>query len=477
MYQGKFNPDSGKPAKGAGLALSKGTIVFYSIFLAVVLAMIIGIIVGIGALTDWLEDFEASQSTGASQVVFQEYFADPDWAALYTQTQQADGKYDGKDQFAAYMEKRTEGKALTMSKTSTGTDKTLEKYQIRLENEVLGHFYLKNTSQTEMPHWELDKIELDISRQETVTVSVIPGCSVYLNGILMDDGKLIQSTSTVAEEYLKKLSSKYNLPNLTGYRMETYTTSGLLTQPEVTVKDASGNLQQVIYNSEKNTFAQVPAAMEPSQGVKDTVIAAAKAFSRYMLAEESVAGMKQYFDASSDAYTSLPPTWELWVQDNRGYVFSEPVLSDYYVYSDRQYSIRVTMNVTVTRMDHTTKDYPMDTTFFFYQNSAGKWLVNEKTNEEVQKQLSSVLLTYMDGTQVLQSDFVSSTAKLLTPPAVEVPEGKVFLGWFTKSVAENGQITMTKVFAPDESGQVHLTGSQPLEPMVLYPRFEEDKGE
>ena len=79
-----------------------------------------------------------------------------------------------------------------------------------------------------------------------------------------------------------------------------------------------------------------------------------------------------------------------------------------------------------------------------------------------------------DGRQ-LDSLLVDADGGTLTPPAVTAPEGKVFAGWFRQSENEAGEVVYTRVFLPDEDGNVTVPAGYELEPMVLYALF--DSGE
>jgi len=83
-------------------------------------------------------------------------------------------------------------------------------------------------------------------------------------------------------------------------------------------------------------------------------------------------------------------------------------------------------------------------------------------------------MTFLNGETVLDTFFVDTASKTLTLPAVTVPEGMVFSGWARQEKNENGKITMTIVFKPDETNTVVLSGEK-LTPMTLYSLFE--KGE
>jgi two-component system LytT family response regulator len=58
-----------------------------------------------------------------------------------------------------------------------------------------------------------------------------------------------------------------------------------------------------------------------------------------------------------------------------------------------------------------------------------------------------------------------------------LPEGKEFIGWFSETTDAHGNVTLSLVFAPSDSGTITLADSYVLEPMVLHARFDTPKGE
>ena len=55
---------------------------------------------------------------------------------------------------------------------------------------------------------------------------------------------------------------------------------------------------------------------------------------------------------------------------------------------------------------------------------------------------------------------------------LSAPEGKVFSGWYKESTVD-GRKELTIVFTPDENGKVVIPEGTTLEPMTLYPLFED----
>ncbi len=471
MYQGKFKA-GGKPEKKLHFGrFTTGTLVFYGVYFFLIAAFIIGMLVGMNALKNWLVDFEKSQPTAKSQEIYDQLFADPDWAQLYADSGQEDTLFEGAQQYAGYMTALVGDRQLTMARTSMGLDTLREKYVIMLDKNILADFILLNEAGAEaaMPDWTLESVNLTLTRKESVKILSVPGHTVYVNGVALDDSYLISTTATLAEQYLPE--------GLHGYRAQTYLVSGLMTKPNVTAQDADGKLVELQYDAETNTYAESITAQEMSEDIRQRAIEAAKLYARYTLISNEVSSkvtLQTHFDPNGETYQALPAKWELWIQSNKGYQFSEPVVSDYYAYSDSLYSVRIALTTTVTRTDGTTKDYDMDTTYFFHLTDSGKWLVDKNTNEEIQNPITQVKLTYIVNGSTLRSEFVDSNAVQLTLPTIEVAAGQKFLGWFTKELNENGGTVMHLAFSPTEDGTVYLPEGTALESMELYAQFEKE---
>ncbi len=453
--------------------ISIGTIVFYVLYFLMIGAFVIGMFAGIDALKEWLTDFELSQSTIKSQEVYEELFANPDWIELYEMSGQKDTIYEGAEAYATYMEKQVAGKKLVMGKTSAGLDSTKEKYLILLDKKPIASFTLKNTAGASepMPHWELDTMEISFKRQESVQILTAPGHTVFINGVPLDDSHITSRTFTLAEEYLPE--------GVHGYRQQMLQLDGLLVAPTVTIQDENGEMIPVHIDAETGLYYETFSFTQLPEDIKDRAIAAAKLYARYTQISDQVmskTALLEYFSESCNAYQTLPPSkYDLFLQGNKGYSFSEAVISEFYQYSDSLCSLRISLTITVTRKDGSTKDYPMDTTYVFQQLD-GKWMIVNTTNKSLQESTTQVKLTYMVGDKEIHSEFVDNdTVTLKLPASPEAPEGKEFLGWFYKEINEKGQTVMHLAFEPNANNEATLKEGTVLQALVLYAQFGEAK--
>ena len=442
-----------------------GSIVFYLFFFAYLAVLLHAAIYGYSLLIDWLNRYEASQPDKICEKVFQDLFGDPDWEALYEMAGEEDTIYEGAEEYAIYMDNLVGDTELTYVETSAGLSGD-KKYIVKADSTKVAEFTLKDLSHVEadIPEWTLGEVSVFYTRQEDLFVFTVPGHTVHINGVPLDTEQyVVGTTSTVVEDYLPS--------DLDGYRDMTLYFEGLLLQPEVTILDENGAAMEVVYDAETNTYSEVIVSQEISQELFDVVVAANKAYGKYMITAINKTAMKSYFSTTGSAYANLPNQWELWMQSYSAYNFTEATVRDYYQYSEDFFSARVEMILQVTRKDGSVKDYDMSTTFFVRKNSEGKWLVESMTNVDVQARTSMVKLVYMNGGTVVHTEWVEVNAESIQLPDFNIPEGRTFLGWFTKSV-EGNKTTYSLVFAGSEDGIVYLPEGNTLTYMVLYAQFQ-----
>lgn len=459
---------SAKPAAKKGL--TKGGFVFYGIYLAIVLIFFIAVAIGMGALKDWLVNFQAAQPETKSQQIFAELFSDPDWASLY---QMANPDNHNERATAAYVEHMNEqigNDKLSFIETSGGTD--VMKYFVLHGRQVVAAFSMRAADKNaEVTQWEFDSVEVyfNWSCNLSYNIKVLPGCTVTVNGEALDDSYIVRSITTKAEEYL---------PNgVQGFRLLEYRIAGLDEEPEISVTDKNGNAVETSYDEKTKTYTQVLAeAPTIAQDEYDVVLSAAKAYAKYVIAGGTTE-LKKYFDPSSDIYKTITGGMII-RQPFTKYVHGQEEITDYYRYSDTLFSAKIKLVTTVTSAQYGNKDMEVNSTFIFKKTN-GKWIVYDMVNLDTQEQLHQVRLTFKDSEgNIISSELVNANSKVLTVPTVTAPEGKVFVNWYEEIIDEQGNIELYEAFTPDANGNVSLAGREDaLEPMILVPHFEDAKEE
>jgi len=463
MYQGKYA--SGEKAVKEKRPVSRGTKVFYSIYAAGIVLLFVGIAIAMSALNDWLVRFEASQPDTRAQQAFEQYFADPDWGQIYDLAAMTGTEYEGKEAYSAYMEDKVGSTPLTYVKTSAGLSGG-QKYIVKQDGENIATFTLQNSAPSELdiPNWELDSVELLLTRQEHVMIYAQPDHTVTVNGVALTEDDIVLTTTTAAEDYLPE--------GVHGARTVLYYVDGLLTAPKVTVTGPEGSEVATVYDPEAKAYSQSADEDLLSDELKDRLVQATQAYCKHMI--NAGGGVSSYFDTSSAIYKTIMRN-EMWFKGYSGYEFTPAQITDTYVYSNTLFSARVSLTLNVTRSSNgTVKAFDVDNTLFLEKKSNGKWMVIEMVNADAQAVRTQVRLTYTLDGEVLSSAMVDAQASVLTPPAVTAPEGKVFSGWFREITAEDGSKTLSLVFLPDENGTVTLPEDYTLEPMELQALFEDE---
>ena len=473
------------PVKKQKIGPRVGSVIFYTIYFLFILAFFGATYLGLNWLHGWLSDFEAAQPTLKAEQVFQEVFTDPDWGALYEAAGAKDSLYEGKDQYVAYMEEKVGDTKLTYMETSAGLDKTKKKFIVKLGDEKVATFTLTDRNKVgnlnlgdltslenikemadDIPDWQLGAVEVFFERVGTYYIVKMGDHTASVNGVELDDSFTIQKATTVAEKYLPE--------GTYGFVTCVQQIDGLMEVPTVVITDKDGTPVETTYDEASRTFTAKTESNTMSDELDEIALEAAKVYSLWMIDEEhDRAAIAKYFDASSNAYSRIVKSTELWMQNHAGYRFENDSVTDYARYSDDICSVKVKTDLIVTRIDGSEKVYAFNQSMFFRKNDAGKWLCFESTNVDVSEPVGKVRLTFMQGDVQLTTDFYETDAKEVITPKLPVPEGQVFSGWVTVSRNENGETVYNVEFQPGEDGTVKLPEGNTLKPMTLYALFQD----
>ena len=457
-------PQQGASAEPRRRGPRVGSLIFYTFYFLLVFAILGGIYMGLGWVKDFLVKYEAGQPDVKREEIFNEYFADPDWAKLYELADVQDTEYEGVEEYVAYMEAKQGDTELELMETSAGLSGD-KKYILKLGDEKVASFTMNGAPEkvTDIADWQLGTIEVFFERNESYRISKMDGHTAYVNGVALNDDFTIQIASTIADDYLPM--------GLTGTRTCVQEIGDLMVMPTVTVTDEKGNQMEVIYDEATRTFVEQTVANTIGEEEKTFALEAVETYALFMIEKASSADVAKYFQKGTDTYNTIVKSEVWWTQRNNGAAFSEQEVSGYARYSDDLFSVRVSMSLDVTRTDGTLKQFPVSTTLFVEKQN-GKWLVTLMTNVDVQQPRGQVRLTFMNGEEVLTTGFVANDVNEIQTPMISAPEGKVFAGWALESIDENGVRTLTIVFGPTENGVVTLPAGTVLEPMTLFAHFE-----
>ena len=440
----------------------RGILIYCSVIFGIALCALILLCCTMNPLRSRLTQYENSQPEHIRDAVYEILFEDPDWDLIYDMAGVESTAYEGKEAFAAYMHSKLGGRELTCTETSAGLSGR-RRYLLGCNSETLAAFTLVNerTPDSDFDAWNLESIEVFLTRDETVTVIKPPEYTAYLNGILMDDSCTTITVETPAEAYLQE--------GLHGYRWEQQQLGGFWVQPEVVILDENNELVPVYYSEETDTYStDIPNTPEITEDEYNIVVEAAKTNAEFALRKVTISKLREHFDANSEVYTAICDA-DPFAKSFRSYKFVEDsiTVTDFYRYSDSLFSARVTLKMDVTVRWKTVETYELDTTYFFTKSNKDTYLVTSSTEEALQQHITKVRLTYMQNDTVLLSELTDAAHAPQTPEAIR-EDGTAAIAW--GRLETDG--SLTPVLVKNEDGSFVLAEGQTLEPMTLYPIFE-----
>ena len=450
-----------------------GSVIFYTLYFMFIFLFFVAVFIGLQWLQGWLVDYEGAQPTSKSAEIFQQLFDDPDWGALYEAAGIADTQYEGNDAFVSYMNNLVGDQELTYQLTSTGMSDDV-KYFVKLGDKRLAYFTLtggeKNQGLTsisaDIPEWRLGEVGLFYERANGYRIQTVDGHVPYVNGIALTDDHIIQMSA------MQNVVADFVPSGYSSSKSSIYEITDLIAEPTITVKDTSGNQMEVVYDETSGMYVEQFQAISISDEEKSMAIEALKTYAKYGVKAATGADVAKYFDSTGSAYKSITQTDLTWTKGNNGISFDNDTVSNYCRYGDSMFSVYVTTEMTIKLTDGGVQNKSINSTLLF-SKQGGSWKVTKMTNADVAETVGKVRLTFMNGDMVLSNDFYDMESEKLATPLLSVPSGKVFSGWYRETIKADGSREQYLVFIPDENGDVTIPSGTTLEPMVLYPLFED----
>ena len=446
-----------------------GGVIFYTLYFLFIFLFFVAVFFALNWLQGWLVDYEAAQPTSKSAEVFSQLFDDPDWGALYDAAGIADTQYEGKEAFVTYMDELVGDQELTYQLTSTGMSDDV-KYFVKLGDKRLAYFTLtggeKNQGLTaisaDIPEWTLGEVGLFYERANGYRIQTVDGHVPQVNGIALTDDHIIQKSS-MKQDFLPA--------DYSAARSSIYEITGLIAEPVITVVDAGGNQKEVLYDETSGMYVEQAEVISISEAEKTMALEALKVYAKYGVKEATGADLAKYFDSTGSAYKTITQTVLSWTKGNNGISFANDTVSNYCRYGDSMFSVYATTEMTIKLTDGGTQNKSINSTLLF-NKQGGSWKVTKMTNADIAETVGQVRLTFMNGDDILSRDFYDMESETLETPRLSVPAGKVFSGWYRETIKADGSREQSLVFVPDENGDVTIPSGTTLEPMVLYPLFE-----
>ena len=406
--------------------------------------------------------FEQAQAGEISQQIFEQLFAQPDWDALYDTAGMTAGQYEGKKEFVRYMQMKA-GNATLTYRPLTRTQEGPLCYGVYLGEEMIAQFTMEDHGfSAQNPDWQLGTVTLFADPQEHYQIRKMEGHTVKINGIALDDSHTVKTESFRVEG-----EENISIPGVALQKID-----NLLVKPEVTIEDASGAQMQVRYDEASRTFSEpITEAADMGEEERQVALEAVEAYCKFMINKGGRGGLGKYFKSGTDTYKYITGSDLTWVQKEKGYAFANEEVTNYVRYDEDHFSAYVSLTFQLTRKDDTIKESQVEQTLFFERTKSG-WICTRMTGLDLVQPFTRVRLDFWQDGKLLDSQLCDVESEEINCPQVTAPEGKIFSGWMTPRVDEEGKLYLQRVLGPGENGVTRIPSGLTLEPMDLYPVFE-----
>ena len=447
-------PAPSAPCKGPRIS----TLIFYTAYVMLILFFVLGMRFVLKDLDAKLVEFEKAQPHVQSELVFQELFADPDWAVLYDLAQVPDTPFDCREEYVQYMESTFAGQNLSYEETSVGLAK-VRTYAVSCGNSPIGSFTLTTVPDADPVQWRLGAVELFPEYTESVRIQKLSSHTVYVNGTPLDDSYTVRSTSVCADEYLPR--GVYNV------WVHTQFVDGLMVEPQITAVDDVGQPVDVVYDPVTDTYITGDSTTLPTAEEGKLALDILKQYVQYKVDHLLTTDLTGSFDIESPFYIELLES-ESWMSSNFAPTYANERITAFYRCSEEVFCVWVDMTAYVQRNNGTVKEYQISQSMIFQQGKSGLLCIGT-TDRSPQWLEPQVRITFMNQDICLSSELYPESITALQTPLLGTGDEGTLIGWVC--------VDTGMVFTPDSNGLVTLPEGMPLSPMVLYAQFNDMNSE
>lgn len=436
---------------------------FLAFLMGITLCLLILVYCAMFPLKRWLTQYESVQPQYIESEIISLVFEDPDWDLIYDLAGIEGTIFEGKEEFIAYMEAKTKGKTISYQRLPS-SDIGDRYYELTADGEVIANFtMIENAGISLYADWTLGGVEVFFTRQESITLMTHPDCTVYINGVALDDSYTIRTTHAVAEEVL---------PNgMHADRTKVIYVDGLLLPPEIEVIDHSNhsvtNLD-IYYIADTDMYSTIIPTTEPMTSSERSFInQAAITHALFDVRACNPSQLRKYFYSNSKLYSQLIKS-EPFCESYASHKLNEKQIkiTDFYRYSDTFFSAHVYLTMEVTTQENETLNYILDTTYFFEMNNKGGYQVSGSTDMDLLEEIHNVRLTYVYNNAVVLSELVD--IRNTDYPIPELTEDAIMPSAWGMPGADGQLIPVLQL---QEDGTYALVADPIMQPTTLYPIF------
>lgn len=340
----------------------------YWIALAVAAAIVVVFLIWLMSL---LRDYEAAQPKHVAEDIFKTYFENFD-ADKYAETCSTNGEFESTEEIASALRSMTEGKEIKYYRVSSGMEQSY-KYIVKADDVKFASFKLveDTESKNRFTTYKATDFQLYVNAGESVVIEAPKDYKVYLNGKELGEDK-------ITEKDIKTEESFHIPEEVQNILYNRYTVSGLMSEPQIKVTDASGaaaNVEKLENGTYKASFVY-DESLKPQY--HEWILKGMKRYAEYMQHSSNnpvtFGEISVYFDPASDLYEDIKTEENMFVWDYDSVEYENADTGEYIKYDDNIFSCRVTfVQILHKTGDEDYKDY-LDLTLYL-RNVDGEFLI------------------------------------------------------------------------------------------------------
>lgn len=344
----------------------KGTIVFYVIYFVLLAAVLSVAVAGLGKLWEFLQRYEACQIYHVTDAAAQGLNSG-DLTLLYAAAEGDISPYEDEEALHRQLRERFTGE-FSFKKSIKESTKESPVYTMICAGEPMAYIGLTQTAQDSVYGFGIYSITraygISPEKNESVTVTVPTGCSVFLNGKpLTEYAKKSSEPVSGSENFGDYLADP---PELT-----TYTVDGLMYQPEVEFTAADGGKLPAEKAQDGAYSCGLPvtdgAAAEEAEKF---ALEFSEMYSKYIANDLYFSSISGYIPEDVKLYGDLRTYEGQFYTYHTGYDFTEEKTVSVQQYSPECFAVRVSY-VHNVYYGGETYSYPADNTIYAVSTANG----------------------------------------------------------------------------------------------------------
>lgn len=358
---------------------------FRKYLLIYVAVLVVLLIIGCVIFSSYLASYEKSQPYHVAEKVVEAYQSQDGIVSFLNDNASKTGASDSIASVADSYATNIAGKKISYQENSDFRPDT-PSYDIMADGSVVAKVTFAESSGSDSfakSKWAIQNLNvLDyLPNAMTITVDAPEGALVTVNGKILDESYIVSSgVPAILENSLKFLQETP--------QFNTYQIAGLLSEPLVTVTDASGTVLQLTHTD--NSYVASPAADQAFiDSVEDRVYDAIDNYATYFI--HMSYDLANYIVYDSDLYSYIfgsdemdPIATALYMfEDIESYEFTERSASNYVKYADDCFTVDIKYALDMRFTDPTYEDnnQNMDATWVFViEPLDGSWCISEIIN-------------------------------------------------------------------------------------------------